>query len=325
MARRGRPNGGDSLGMTAAPLPRFVKNHVVDGPGAPVHGPLVHVPSVLLATGAIMSAWTFRDTLVCGHECKAPLMCVLRPGRFRMGSPADEPGRQAGEEPRHTVIVAARFAIGAYPVTFDEYDGFAEVADYRKSDDEGWGRGRRPVIHVSWDEAQDYCVWLSEQTGHTYRLPSEAEWEFACRAGTETPFHTGTLLDSEAANFDGRDLDVPSDTGCFRGQTLPVGSFPPNRFGLYDRHGNTWEWCQDAWQASYEGAPSDTSAWQAHSLLSQIFGSTTLGARVLRGGSWADPMTYCRSAARNFEDPGMRSASIGFRVCRAVEHAQSGD
>lgn len=123
----------------------------------------------------------------------------------------------------------------------------AKLRSSSKPKDQGWGRGRRPVIKVFWSNARKYCAWLSEQTGRAYRLPSEAEWEYACRAGTETPFHFGARLTADQANFYGNSTYNGSAKGEYRKRTVPVGSFPPNAFGLYDMHGNVWEWCQDAW------------------------------------------------------------------------------
>jgi len=263
-------------------------------------------------------AKTFRDAVSLERECAAPLMAIVPAGCFKMGSPPKESGRYERESPQHKVCIAARFAMGVYPVTFEEYDCFADNTRRRRPRDEGWGRGNRPVINVSWNDAQAYCVWLSEQTGQRYRLPSEAEWEYACRAGTDTPFHFGVGLTTKQANFDGRDTDNGSDNRRYRGKTLPVGSLIPNAFDLYDMHGNVWEWCQDGWHDDYMGAPSDGSSWEERSRLSWIFGSCVLGARVLRGGSWEDSAWNCRAAARSFDDPDLRYHNIGFRVCRSV-------
>jgi formylglycine-generating enzyme required for sulfatase activity len=173
-----------------------------------------------------------------------------------------------------------------------------------KPSDEGWGRGNRPVVNVSWHDAQAYCAWLSEQTGRAYRLPSEAEWEYACRAGTTMPFHFGSRITTDQANFDGNSTYNDSPKGEFRAKIMPVGSFPPNAFGLYDMHGNVWEWCQDTRQVGYDGAPREGSAWAAGNV-----------SRVLRGGSWAQDPRSCRAAGRGSGDPAYRSGRIGFRVC----------
>lgn len=175
---------------------------------------------------------TFRDPLQSGGE--GPLLTVIPAGRFLMGSPQDEHGRTEHEGPQHEVIIAQPFALGVYAVTFSEYDCFCEATGRKTPADNDWGRKNHPVINVSWHDAQAYCGWLNKQTGQSYRLPSEAEWEYACRAGTTTPFNTGEKINSEQANFD-----------TAHGRTLPIGSFPSNKFGLYDMHGNVLEWAQD--------------------------------------------------------------------------------
>jgi formylglycine-generating enzyme required for sulfatase activity len=246
-------------------------------------------------------AQTFRDA-------DGPLMVVIPAGRFRMGSPADEPERTDYEGPQHEVCIAAPFAMGMYAVTFYDYERFCDDTKLGKPEDQGWGRGRRPVINVSWEAARDYCAWLGEQTGRAYRLPSEAEWEYACRAGTDTPFHFGPRITTDQANFDGNYTYNGSAKGEYRAQTVPVGSFPPNAFGLYDMHGNVWEWCQDTWHDSYKGAPHDGSAW----------GRGEKESRVARGGSWRDFPRFCCAAAPRRSPPGVRYGFIGFRVCCTV-------
>jgi formylglycine-generating enzyme required for sulfatase activity len=248
---------------------------------------------------------TFRDTLKIGGE--GPLMRVIPAGRFLMGSPPDEPERRANESPQHEVRLAEPFAVGAYEVTFDDYDRCCDSTKRERPADNGWGRGNRPVINVSWNDAQAYCAWLSKETGRTYRLPTEAEWEYACRAGTDTPFHFGARITADQANFDGNYTYNGSAKGEYRGKTVPVGSFPPNAFGLHDMHGNVWEWCQDAWHGSYDGAPQDGSAWHGGGGV----------ARVVRGGSWNFNARLCRAAYRDDFDPRYRFDNIGFRVCCA--------
>ncbi len=180
----------------------------------------------------------------------APEMVVLPAGSFLMGSPEGETGRHKPEGPQREVIVAG-FAIGRYPVTFAEYDHFCEAAGWKMPDDESWGRGRMPVINVSWDDAVAYAVWLSEQTGKRYRLPSEAEWEYACRAGTATAYWWGDDFNAKKANTE--------EGGP--GRTTEVGSYPANPWGLFDTLGNVSEWVEDHWHDTYEGAPPDTQAW----------------------------------------------------------------
>ncbi|MEO5376100.1 MAG: SUMF1/EgtB/PvdO family nonheme iron enzyme [Alphaproteobacteria bacterium] len=246
----------------------------------------------------------FRDRLADGTP--GPEMVAIPAGRFMMGSPEDEKGRFASEGPRHEVTIGYRFALGRYAVTFEEYDRFVAATGGREPSDHGWGRGRRPVIDVSWEDAQAYARWLSVETGQSYRLPSEAEWEYACRAGTTTPFHTGETISTSQANFDGNFTYVTGAKGEYRRQTMPVGSFPPNAFGLYDMHGNVWEWVEDVWHENYTGAPVDGSA------------RTTNGSnfRVNRGGSWNYYPRSLRSAYRDGSSADLRSNLLGFRLAR---------
>ena len=160
---------------------------------------------------------------------------------------------------------------------------------------------------MSWQDAKDFCDRLSQKTGRKYRLPSEAEWEYACRAETTTPFHFGATLTTDLANYDGSSVYASEPKGQYRQATTKVGSFPPNAFGLCDMHGNVWEWCEDYWHANYQGAPIDGTAW-----LSQ--GDTRY--RLRRGGSWNHDPRYCRSAYRSYYNPVDRLNIIGFRaVC----------
>lgn len=236
-----------------------------------------------------------------------PEMVVLPAETFLMGSPLSESGRLEWEGPQHGVTISRRFAIGRYAVTFDEYDHFCEVTTRAKPADAGWGRGRRPVIHVSWQDAQVYLEWLNSETGHAYRLPSEAEWEYACRAGTTVPFSFGETITTDQVNYDGR---YPYDRvkGTYRGQTVPVGSLPANPWGLHEMHGNVWEWCHDG-PRNYTG-----------SSVTDPLGSTEPGSLpVLRGGSWIDGARNVRSACRRRYDPGDRSVIFGFRCARVQE------
>jgi formylglycine-generating enzyme required for sulfatase activity len=196
------------------------------------------------------------------------------------------------------VRIGHRFAVGRYPVTFEEYDRFATETVRERRDDEGWGRGRRPVINVFWNDARDYASWLSQETGKPYRLLSEAEWEYACRAGTTTRYSWGDHPPTpEQANF-GQNVSKTSE----------VGAYPANPWGLYDMHGNVWEWVEDVWHSSYEGAPSDGRAWTT--------GDDS--RRVLRGGSWDSGPGDLRSAFRNWLNAVSRYDFIGFRVARTL-------
>jgi formylglycine-generating enzyme required for sulfatase activity len=231
-----------------------------------------------------------------------PEMVVIPHGTFLMGSPGDEGERSSYEGPQHRVTIGYRFAIGRYPVTFQQYDHFCAATNLEKPDDQGWGRGRQPVIEVSWRDVQAYCEWLSRATGQAYRLPSEAEWEYACRAGTTTRFACGDEITEQEANF-----------GNNVGKTTEVGAYPANPWGLYDMHGNVWEWVEDVWHDSYSGAPADGSAWTDGE------GKESSRARVLRGGSWYCIAGNCRSAHRNRDHPDYRYYGSGFRVARTLD------
>ena len=301
---------GDADHPGLAELLQSVKEHLNSREATPGSGDVLHAGAVVTSNRVqpaparnLAPGQTFRDRLKTGAD--GPLMVVISAGRFWMGSPADEPERSKDEGPQHEVRIAAPLAMGVYAVIFEDYDIFCESSKCGKPEDRGWGRGKRPVINVSWEDAQAYCAWLSEQTGRYYRLPSEAEWEYACRAGTVTPFHFGPRITTEQANFDGKYTYNGSAKGEYRAQTVPVGSFSPNAFGLYDMHGNVWEWCEDTWHESYKGAPSDGSAWRRGEKES----------RVVRGGSWGYYPRGCRAAGRGSPPPVGRSYYVGFRVC----------
>ena len=229
-----------------------------------------------------------------------PEMVVIPGGRFRMGCVS---GRDCGnsDQPVYTVRVE-RFELSKYEVTFEEYDRFTSATGRERADDEGWGRGRRPVINVSWEDAVAYTRWLSQQTGERYRLPSEAEWEYAVRAGTETKYSWGNEIGHNRTNCDGCGSQWDDE------QTAPVGSFRPNAWGVHDLHGNVWEWVQDCWNGSYRGAPADGSAWE----------SGDCSQRVLRGGSWGGNSRRLRSADRVRDTATRRFNLGGFRVARTI-------
>ncbi len=242
-----------------------------------------------------------------------PDMVCLPGGRFLMGSPDSEAGRRDNEDPQHWVQVPP-FEIGRYPITFAQWDACVAAGGcMHKPDDEGWGRGQRPVINVSWEDAQEYVRWLCRETGERWRLPTEAEWEYAARAGTTTPFSTGACITTHQANYDGNyDYNnCGAKTGVLLGQTQSVGSYPPNPWGLYDMHGNVWEWVEDCWHDSYLGAPADGSAWTKNCFWAREY-------RVLRGGAWLYVPRYLRSAYRGRNDPGNRYYGNGFRVARTL-------
>ncbi|MYD96702.1 MAG: formylglycine-generating enzyme family protein [Gammaproteobacteria bacterium] len=239
---------------------------------------------------------TFRETLRSGGE--GPEMVVIPAGRFRMGCSSNDDSCFGPEKPVHQVSIAAPFALSVYEVTFEDYDRFTYP---NRVDDEGWGRGRRPVINVSWDEAKEYVAWLSAQTGAEYRLPSEAEWEYAARAGTTTKFSWGNEIGVNRANC--RIL-----CGDQWERTAPAGSFAPNGFGLHDMHGNVWEWVEDCWNGSYAGAPSKGGAW--------LRGDCA--QRVLRGGAWFNIPGNLRAGYRDGVTTRIRDDRIGFRVARTL-------
>ena len=228
----------------------------------------------------------------------------IKGGTFKMGSPEDENGRYSIEREHEATV--NDFILGQYPVTFAEYDLFVKAIHGRKPSDNGWGRGLRPVINVSWFEALHYAAWLSKQTGYTYRLPTEAEWEFACRAGTFTPFSTGDFISTEQANFNGS-LDYDSKIiGQQRKQTTEVGNFAANPLGLYDMHGNVWEWTASAYSENYNGEEL------------RAFDETIETYRVLRGGSWVNTQRSVRSASRIRRDANDHADFIGFRLARDI-------
>ncbi len=249
-----------------------------------------------------------------------PLDMVYIPaGSFLMGSPEDELERTARESPQHLVTIAQPFFMGKYPVTQAQWRVVAALPSVEQelnSDPSQFKGDNRPVEQISWYDAVEFCRRLAQATHRPYRLPSEAEWEYACRAGTTTPFHFGETITTDLANYRGTDWTIGDNTdsgaygdgphGKFRDETTEVGSFEvANAFGLYDMHGNVWEWCQDDWHDDYAGAPADGSAW---------FSSGKIKLKVLRGGSWDDYPEDCRSAYRVRGVPDLRVNLIGLRV-----------
>ena len=240
------------------------------------------------------------------------LMALLKipGGRFLMGSPADELQRSDDEGPQHEVSLRA-FFLGQTPITQAQWKvvaGWGKVERDLDPDPSRFKGSDRPVEKVSWHEAVEFCRRLSARTGRTYTLPSEAQWEYACRAGTTTPFAFGETISPELANYNGNYAYGDGPKGDYRQQTTPVGSFPANAWGLNDMHGNVWEWCLDAWHGSNAGAPIDGSPW--------LDPKPGEGAeRLLRGGSWYNNPRYCRSACRDRGDPDGRDSDLGFRVC----------
>lgn len=236
-----------------------------------------------------------------------PEMVLIPKGSFVMGSADDEEGREKNEGPQHRVTFDCRFALGRYSVTFEQYDHFCVDTGREKPSDDGAGRGRHPVINVSWQDAAAYCVWFAKASGKSYRLPSEAEWEYACRAGTTTRYSFGDKISRDQANFV---YGVWRNFGTLLGsaKTADVGSYLSNPWGLYEMHGNVWEWVEDCWHHNYQDAPQDGSAR----------GSDNPAVRVARGGSWDDFARLLRSAARNRCFPVSRNIRVGFRLAMTL-------
>jgi formylglycine-generating enzyme required for sulfatase activity len=245
-------------------------------------------------------------------------MVLIRGGRFMMGSPEDEPERYEDEGPQHEVTIAP-FFMSKYPVTHAQWRVVAELPQIDQNldpDPSNFKGDDHPVERVSWLEAKEFCARLEKQTNRPYRLPTEAEWEYACRAGTTTPFYFGETITTDLANYCGEDRTIDGNfysgsygrgpKGSYRQETTSVGSFPANAFGLYDMHGNVWEWCEDHWHSNYEGAPIDGSKWLDLEQKEPNY--------VLRGGSWYHNPWGCRSATRNGDTAGLRFNRLGFRV-----------
>lgn len=240
--------------------------------------------------GRPVSERTFQVRLRDISGWPNPEMVVVPPGTFRMG-----------EETRREVRINHAFALGKFEVTFAEWDAArASGAGLSRLGDQGWGRNNRPVINASWRDALAYIDWLNGALGiadgsDVYRLPSEAEWEFACRAGRGSLYSTGSKISTDQARFAGV-------------QTAPVGSFEANAFGLHDMHGNVWEWCQDVWRDNLEHGPFDGSAWDPARVFCE---------RVLRGGSWNSVAEGVRAGARNGDVPAAHRPWFGFRLARS--------
>lgn len=279
--------------------------------------PLIVNSGVWAEQGQKAEANVIVDCLGC------PELVRLPPGQFFMGSPEEEYGRGHDEGPRHEVTISRRIAVGRHEVTFAQWD--LCVADkacngYLPSD-AGWGRGERPVINVSWWDTLEYVRWLSEKAGKPYRLLSEAEWEYMARAGTDTAFSAGACISTDQANYDGNVryrkkvssghwLPCSTRTGAYHQKPLPVGSYRPNAFGIYDVHGNVEEWVVDCEHPDYRGVASGAQVWNDET------GDCNL--RGVRGGAWIDPPAALRSARRSFVNASERHYARGFRVARVL-------
>jgi formylglycine-generating enzyme required for sulfatase activity len=247
-------------------------------------------------------------------------MMIIPGASFMMGSPEDELNSYDDERPQHLVTVPD-FAIGQLTITQAQWGAIAKLPKVKRRlnpSPSNFSGEERPVERVNWEESMEFCDRLTRLTRKPYRLPSEAEWEYACRAGTNTPFHFGSTIVTDFANYRGMDDDRgergvwlgnygDGPKGKYRGQTVNANEFPPNAFGLHNMHGNVWEWCADTWHNGYEAAPVNGSAW-----LDQDADATS--DRVVRGGSWNNSPQYCRSAFRFFYAPGSRNFNLGFRV-----------
>ena len=262
----------------------------------------VRAALVLLACAG--SSWVaeFDEQRLPGelfHDCAdCPELVIVPLGEFDMGSTA-----KPTEQPVHHISIGKNFAISRREVTFAEWDRCVAGSGCKFSPpDQSWGRGDRPVTDVSWDDAKEFLAWLSKTTGKSYRLPTEAEWEYAARGGSTTPYWWGKDVGAGRA--------ACAECGVSEsGRTMPVGSLRPNAFGLYDTAGNAAEWVEDCWNPSYRGAPNDGSAWTN--------GDCSL--RVLRGGSFADKAIAVRSSARFRYDEDVRYYANGFRVARDLD------
>jgi len=257
---------------------------------------------------------TFGECASVPGKDYCPQMVVVPAGSFTMGAPDSQtvsnPGVQqlvrqvpVSTEPRHLVTITAAFAVSKYEVTFDEWDTSVANGNCGQIDDFGFGREQRPAIGVSWEGAKCYVTWLSKVTGKQYRLLSEAEYEYAARAGSLTAFPWGDQVGNNNANC----KDCGSKWDAL--MTAPVGSFPPNAFGLYDMVGNVFEWVEDCWHGNYAAAPGDGSPW----LISDC------GKRVIRGGSWYYPAVAVQSAFRFWSLPATWGGTLGFRVARTLD------
>ena len=235
-------------------------------------------------------------------------MMLIPGGEFMIGAPETELDSEDAERPQHKVTVPT-FFMGKYPVTQEQWRIVAEFPQINhelKPNPSEFKGDKRPVEQVNWYEAKEFCARLSKHTGRVYRLPSEAEWEYACRAGTTTPFHFGKTITTDLANYNGKRIYGEGETGEYRGETTPVDKFGiANDFGLCDMHGNVWEWCEDYWHGDYQNAPTDGSSWLTN-------GNSVL--RVSRSGAWDNVPKNCRSAARGKFYLENRNFNVGFRV-----------
>lgn len=283
---------------------RFFFTFALIGIGGCVGSPIKAQSGATNVTGDSVTTDFIKDCDVC------PELAVVPAGRFMMGSPQDEAARGDGEDDQEgrggsqvPVAIDYSFAVGRTEVTWDDWEacvaeGGCDGASVEEAGGaEGWGKGNRPVVNVSWIDAKDYAAWLSKKTGKGYRLLTEAEWEYAARAGTTTRYSFGDDISKDELNYK-------------TSRSVPVGSYEPNGFGLYDVHGNVWEWVEDCYTSSYADNPRDGSAVAVEEDC----------RRVLRGGAWQSSVPqFLRAAVRFRYAPVIRSGSIGFRIARTVD------
>ncbi len=263
--------------------------------------------SLLLAPDVSSSSATVKMFQDC-EEC--PEMVVVPAGSFLMGDPGGWYSRRT-ERPQHQVKIATPFAVGRYEVTFDEWDACVSDGGCNGNipDDFGFGRGKRPVFNISWNSAQAYITWLNAKSGQVYRLLTEAEWEYMARASATTSYTTGDTITTDQANFNNNPHNTRIGDTINRNMTLPVGSFAPNKFGIYDVEGNVTEYTQDCWHESYENAPSNGDAWIKDGACEK---------RVARGGAWGDTLTGVRLSSRGAFLYYRTSVSYGFRLAKSL-------
>ena len=270
--------------------------------------------------------WAHREQLA---EGVALTMLRIPAGSFEMGAPETEAESSDQERPLHRVTLG-EFLLGQTPITQAQWRAVAQLQRLAHEDRELWPESlgpvpvaklvnperfqgeQRPVVNVSWRDAMAFCQRLRLRTGKNYTLPIEAQWEYACRAGTTTPFHWGATISTKLANYDGTKVYGDGEKGEYRQQTMDVASFPANPWGLHDMHGNVWEWCADPWHNNYEEATKHGRAWINEEVK---YNDEKISYRPLRGGSWNDRPEICRSTYRVTSPPDERYPVIGFRVC----------
>jgi formylglycine-generating enzyme required for sulfatase activity len=298
--------------VSSAPVLPFVETSVRSHPQSIEPQPFDFEMATSAAQGVQRQKRTALGFSQALAEEVALNLVMLPGGKFLMGSPETEAERDRNEGPQHWVTVPP-FCISQFPITQAQWQRVANFPKIKRSlslypaEFEG---ANRPVEQVSWYDCIEFCARLSDYTGRPYRLPSEAEWEYACRAGTTTPFHFGETLLSDLANYDGNYTSGKGEPGIYRHQTTIIGTFTgANAFGLLDMHGNVWEWCLDSWHETYHEAPQDGSAWEDQEPF----------YRVLRGGAWYCLPGLCRSAQRHWNQPNVGGIGIGFRVVCSMD------